>query len=55
MLRQQIRDFRAGRPVTAYVPPAALPLLEKRVLRESLRIIAAFKYRVKTEMTGDVF
>jgi signal-transduction protein with cAMP-binding, CBS, and nucleotidyltransferase domain len=55
VLRQQIRDFRQARPVTAYVPPSALPLLEKRVLREALRIIAGFKDRVKTEMTGDVF
>ncbi len=55
ILRQQINDFKAGREVSAYVPPRALSMREKDILKDSLEAIDALRDRVKTEFTADVF
>jgi signal-transduction protein with cAMP-binding, CBS, and nucleotidyltransferase domain len=55
ILRQQISDFQAGREVSAYVPPRALSMREKDMLKDSLQAIDALRDRVKTEFTADVF
>lgn len=55
VLRQQIEDFKAGRSVSAYVPPKALSIREKDMLKDALRAIEALRSRVKTEFTADIF
>lgn len=49
-LRQQIADWRAGRPVSSFVDPAALTAREQDVLRSSLRSINDFRARVRLEI-----
>ncbi len=55
ILRQQIEDFRAGLEVTPYVKPDALSSRERENLVDSLRAIAAFRRRLRSEITGEVF
>lgn len=55
VLRQQIKDFKAGRSVSAYVPPKTLSLREKDMLKNALRAIDALRSRVKTEFTAHIF
>lgn len=55
VLRQQLRDFRRGHPVSAYVSPKALSRREEGMLKQSLHAIADLKSRVKAEVTGDIF
>lgn len=55
VLRQQLADFRAGRPVSSYVPPRSLSLREKDMLKEALQAIDALRQRVKTEFTAEIF
>ena len=53
-LRQQIADYRAGRPVSNFVDPAALTAREVDLLKDGFRAINEFRDRVRAELTGDV-
>jgi signal-transduction protein with cAMP-binding, CBS, and nucleotidyltransferase domain len=55
LLRQQLRDHAAGAPVGHYVAPRALSMREKDYLRDCLRAIRAFRARLRSEFTGEVF
>ncbi len=55
LLRQQLEDYRAGRPVSNYVHPDALSKREKDILLDSLKAIDGFQRRVHSDFTGDVF
>lgn len=55
VLRQQIKDFRAGLPVTAFVSPATLSEREKRLLVAHLHAIKALQDRVKDIFSADLF
>jgi signal-transduction protein with cAMP-binding, CBS, and nucleotidyltransferase domain len=54
-LRQQIADYRAGRPVSTFVDPAQLTDRESDLLKDGFREINAFRDRLKADLTGDVF
>lgn len=55
LLRQQIRDFQAGEPVTNYVAPEALSERERDILIDSLKAIEELGKRVRHDFTGDIF
>lgn len=55
LLRQQLRDHAAGAPAGYYIAPKALSKREKDYLRDCLRAIRAFRSRIRSEFTGDVF
>ena len=55
ILRQQLRDFKRGRAVGAYVSAKALSTREEDMLKLGLHAISELKDRVKTEFTGDIF
>jgi len=55
LLRQQIRDYRKGIPVSSYVPPAELTSREQSTLVDSLRTIKTLQGRVHYEFSADVF
>lgn len=55
LLRQQLRDFRAGQPVTNYVAPDALSERERDILVDSLKAIEELGKRVRHDFTGDIF
>lgn len=55
LLRQQIADFKAGRQVSNYVPPKALSLRERDMLKDSFRAIQKLRHRLKTELAGELF
>lgn len=55
VLRQQLRDFKRGQPVSAYVSPQSLSSREEDMLKHSLNAISDFKARVRMEFTGDIF
>jgi len=54
VLRQQIRDFQAGRPVGAYVAPEALSERERDLLVDCLKAIEELRGRVRSEFTGAI-
>jgi CBS domain-containing protein len=54
-LRQQIADYRAGRPVSNHVDPAELTAREIDLLKNGFRAINDFRASVRSELTGDVF
>jgi CBS domain-containing protein len=53
-LRQQIADFRAGRPVGNFVAPASLTRGEIHLLKRSFQAINRFRTRLRVEITGEV-
>jgi signal-transduction protein with cAMP-binding, CBS, and nucleotidyltransferase domain len=53
-LRQQSADYRAGRPVSNFVDPAALTPREVELLKDSFRAINEFRARVRADLTGDL-
>jgi signal-transduction protein with cAMP-binding, CBS, and nucleotidyltransferase domain len=55
VLRQQIRDYKANRPVSAYLAPDVLSTREADMLKDGLHAIDALKDRVRTEFTGSIF
>jgi CBS domain-containing protein len=55
VLRQQIRDYKANRPVSAYLSPDVLSTREADMLKDGLHAIDALKDRVRTEFTGSIF
>lgn len=54
-LRQQIADYRAGRPVSNYVDPEQLTARERDLLKRAFRAINDFRDRLRAELTGEVF
>jgi signal-transduction protein with cAMP-binding, CBS, and nucleotidyltransferase domain len=54
VLRQQIRDFKAGRPVSTYVSPKALAEREHDLIVGSLKAIKALQARVKSAFSADM-
>jgi len=54
-IRQQIADYRAGRPIGNFIDPADLTERETARLKESFRAINDFRARLRTELTGDIF
>lgn len=50
LLREQIADYRAGRPVSSYVHPARLSEREKDMLVDSFKAIRALRERVTHEL-----
>jgi len=55
LLRQQLEDFQAGRPVGNHVPPERLSEREKDILVDSLKAIDALRKRVHGEFTAELF
>lgn len=55
ILRQQVRDFRQGKPVSSYVPMSALSERERNQLVAHLQAISALRDKVKSEFTASVF
>jgi len=55
LLRQQLRDHAAGAPTGYYIAPKSLSKREKDYLRDCLRAIRAFRSRIRSEFTGEVF
>lgn len=54
-LRQQIADFRAGRPIGNFVDPQSLTGREIDVLKRSFRAVNDFRARLRADLTGDIF
>lgn len=55
LLRQQIADYRAGRPVGYYIAPETFSKRQRNDLVEALKITDAIRKRVHMEFTGHVF
>ncbi|MEO5373065.1 MAG: DUF294 nucleotidyltransferase-like domain-containing protein [Alphaproteobacteria bacterium] len=55
LLRAQIRDFRAGRPVSAYVRPDSLTPGEEDRLKYAFRSIEKLRKRVRMEFMANIF
>jgi len=55
LLRQQIKDFKAGDRVSYYVDPDALSKRARKVLVESLEPIDDLRDKVRSEFTGEIF
>lgn len=55
MLRQQISDFRNGRPVGYWLDPDGLSARDRELLVDGLRAIEDLRDRVRTEFTGAIF
>ena len=55
MLRQQLRDHAAGEEASAYVSPKAMSAREKDFLRDCFRAVRAFRSRLRSEFTGEIF
>lgn len=55
LLRQQIADFQAGRPVGNHVPPDALSKRERDMLVDSFKAIRSLRSRLRTELMADIF
>ncbi len=55
MLRQQIADFKAGRKVSNYIPPATLSKREKDLLVDAFKAIRTLLDQAKYEIEGELF
>ena len=55
LLRQQIRDFNAGQPVSKHVAPEDLTRRDRDMLVDSFKAIRKFRQRLRTELTGEIF
>jgi CBS domain-containing protein len=55
LLRQQLQDFAAGKPVSNYVPPESLTVRERDILVEGFKAIRAMRNRLQSELTGELF
>jgi CBS domain-containing protein len=54
LLRQQVRDFKAGRAVGTYVDPEGLSRRDRKLLVEAMRAIEELRARVRMDFTGGV-
>lgn len=52
MLRQQLADFHAGRPVGNHVDPESLTRLERERLVEALKVVERLRKRARADFTG---
>lgn len=55
LFRQQLRDYRAGHPVTYFVDPETFGKRQRGELIDALKGIDAIRKRVHMEFTGQVF
>lgn len=55
LLRHQIADLKAGRPVTYYVDPDRLTKPDRHALLDALKAIDTLRKRVHLEFTGQIF
>ncbi len=55
LLRQQLRDFQAGREVSNFVPPGSLSRRERRLLVSSLKAVDSLQQKVRMVFTAEVF
>jgi len=55
LLRQQLADLRADRPVSSYLYPRSLSRRDYDLLIEALRGVERLRSRVRTELLGDAF
>ncbi len=55
LLRQQLADFAAGRPVGNHVPPDRLSRRERDMLVDGFKAVAALRGRMRSELTGEIF
>jgi CBS domain-containing protein len=53
-LRQQLADYRAGRPVGNFVDPKRLTQRELYLLKGSLRAVNDFRSRLRADLTGSL-
>ena len=54
LLRRQLADHRAGRPLTSFVDPERLTARERDLLRDGLRAINDFRAGLRAELTGSL-
>ncbi len=55
LLRQQIADFTAGRPVSSYLAPESLSERERDELTQALKITGGLLRRVRNDFSGELF
>ncbi len=55
LLRQQLADFEAGRPVGNHVAKTAMSRRERDMLIDAFRAIRRFRERLRAELSGEVF
>lgn len=55
LLRQQIKDYQAGKMVSNYVDPKSLTERERDILTDSLKAIHSLRERMRSEFTGEIF
>ncbi|MDZ7840759.1 MAG: DUF294 nucleotidyltransferase-like domain-containing protein [Gammaproteobacteria bacterium] len=55
VLRQQLRDFKAGRKIGNHVAPEDITERERDMLVDGLKAIRRFRKRIRMELTGDLF
>ena len=55
LLRQQLKDYAAGKPVSSYVPPDSLTERERDILVEGFKAIRAVRKHLQSELTGELF
>jgi len=55
MMRSQMSQQRAGRPVSNYVHPDSLSRRERDMLVDSLKAIRSLRERLRSELTGELF
>ncbi|MBI1986560.1 MAG: hypothetical protein HYS64_07840, partial [Rhodospirillales bacterium] len=54
LLHQQLLDYRAGKPVSNYVPPESLTQRERDILVEGFKAIQTVRKHVQGELTGQL-
>ncbi|MBT4890065.1 MAG: CBS domain-containing protein [Rhodospirillales bacterium] len=55
LLRQQIRDFKAGAKVSNYIHPRNLSKRDTHLLKNSMEAIHRLRERIRSEFTADIF
>lgn len=55
VLRQQVRDYSAGRPVGNHVAPSDITKRERDMLVDGFKAIKGLRKRIRTELTGELF
>lgn len=55
LLRQQIKDYKAGNKVSSYIDPKDLTERERDILTDSLKAIHNLRERMRNEFTGEIF
>jgi len=55
LLRQQLRDYGAGKPVSNYVAPESLSERERDILVEGFKAIRTVRKHLQSDLTGELF